>query len=242
MMKFVVLVLLFGCHSATADVHNIKSSLEPLASDTVALVIPGGHSPYCTATWISRDRLLTAAHCMSVPVELMTRTGSIFVNKIGLNVGYALENEMDALGVPAKVMHPAFIEALDDDTDLALLHVVSPIPHHNIATLGHVPKQGDVVSVMCHKMGAYWTYMRGDVSVVDRHFANFTEDGRRLTDRGPYIQVDISLGPGCSGGALFDEQAHIVGVAAFIRTDTSDMSFFIHTQSVSKFLSKAKFR
>ncbi len=92
----------------------------------------------------------------------------------------------------------------DADTDIALLRVpqaaAEPVPLGRSATL----RPGHWVLAVGEPYGLYRSVTAGIVGGMDRHFV---DDPELL-----YIQTDLALNPGNSGGPLLDAAGRIVGM------------------------------
>jgi S1-C subfamily serine protease len=107
-------------------------------------------------------------------------------------------------------------ELLDSDRelDLALLRTTSPLP--TAATIGHSKSLGvgDEVMAVGSPRKMYFSVSRGMVS-----FPN------RFLDGVEYIQTDLPINVGNSGGPLVDREGNVVGVVSFILRDSQGISF-----------------
>jgi S1-C subfamily serine protease len=111
---------------------------------------------------------------------------------------------------------PVSAEVLDSDRelDLALLRVSSALP--NAALVGDSKSLGvgDEVMAVGSPRKMYFSVSRGMVS-----FPN------RFLDGVEYIQTDLPINVGNSGGPLVDRQGDVVGVVSFILRDSQGISF-----------------
>jgi serine protease Do len=92
----------------------------------------------------------------------------------------------------------------DADTDIALLRVppppgVQPVLGHSLSL-----RPGDWVLAMGEPYGLARTVMAGIVGGTNRHFSDDRDSA--------FIQTDVALGPGNSGGPLLDVSGVIVGM------------------------------
>jgi serine protease Do len=102
----------------------------------------------------------------------------------------------------------------DSELDLALLRLPSPIA--NAAELGSARTLGvgDEVLAVGSPRKMYFSVSRGMVS-----FPN------RFLDGVEYIQTDLPINVGNSGGPLVDREGHVIGVVSFILRDSQGISF-----------------
>lgn len=111
---------------------------------------------------------------------------------------------------------PISAELLDSDRelDLALLRVPGPLA--NEALIGHSKSLGvgDEVLAVGSPRKMYFSVSRGMVS-----FPN------RFLDGVEYIQTDLPINVGNSGGPLVDGEGKVVGIVSFILRDSQGISF-----------------
>ena len=104
----------------------------------------------------------------------------------------------------------------DDDHDLAIIRVVamgaSPLPLGDVTAL----QRGDPVFAMGSPLGLDFTLSRGIVSHPDRVILGVS-----------YVQIDASVHPGNSGGALVDGQGRAVAVVSMQVRGSSDLGFAV---------------
>jgi S1-C subfamily serine protease len=107
-------------------------------------------------------------------------------------------------------------ELLDSDRelDLALLRTTSPLS--TAAMIGHSKSLGvgDEVMAVGSPRKMYFSVSRGMVS-----FPN------RFLDGVEYIQTDLPINVGNSGGPLVDRDGNVIGIVSFILRDSQGISF-----------------
>jgi S1-C subfamily serine protease len=118
-------------------------------------------------------------------------------------------------------------ELLDSDRelDLALLRTASALPA--AALIGHSKALGvgDEVMAVGSPRKMYFSVSRGMVSFPNR-FLEGVE----------YIQTDLPINVGNSGGPLVDREGNVVGVVSFILRDSQGISFALPIdRAVSRF-------
>lgn len=84
---------------------------------------------------------------------------------------------------------------------------------------------GDEVLAIGHPRGLHFTSTRGIVSESSR----FLPDGR-------FVQTDVALNPGNSGGPLLDASGKLIGINTHMRTDSQGMGFAIPGAHVVDYL------
>jgi S1-C subfamily serine protease len=211
-------LFLMGCATSTAPPPSVVAQppeeqqlpLRALAAEmaeaTVLLRMPfDDGAVLCTGTWVSRTKILTAAHCAKGKPTITDYNGHVY--------------------------HGEWLK-LAEDEDLALAVAPNNVPQHRV---GSVAKEnalpGDFVSICGHPLGLSWSFMFGVVSAdrVDdgQHVfqvqipAGAGDSGAALFDRYGKIQGVISYivpsGHRQASGLTF--AIHRDSVAAFITTD-----------------------
>lgn len=108
--------------------------------------------------------------------------------------------------LPDRRLLAAQVEGRDPSADIALLRVDPPPRVHPVlARNGHL-QVGDWVMAIGEPFGLDRSLSAGVVSGKDRHFS---DDGELM-----FIQSDVALNPGNSGGPLLDAAGAIVGMNA----------------------------
>jgi S1-C subfamily serine protease len=107
-------------------------------------------------------------------------------------------------------------EVLDTDRelDLALLRLPTPLSNAAIVGRSDALGVGDEVMAVGSPRKMYFSVSRGMVS-----FPN------RFLDGVEYIQTDLPINVGNSGGPLVDEEGNVVGIVSFILRDSQGISF-----------------
>jgi S1-C subfamily serine protease len=111
---------------------------------------------------------------------------------------------------------PIGAEVLDTDRelDLALLRLSSPLANAAVLGRSDALAVGDEVMAVGSPRKMYFSVSRGMVS-----FPN------RFLDGVEYIQTDLPINVGNSGGPLVDDQGNVVGIVSFILRDSQGISF-----------------
>jgi S1-C subfamily serine protease len=117
----------------------------------------------------------------------------------------------------------------DASLDLALL-AVAPQPKRAQARWGDASAlhAGDEVFAIGFPRRLGFTVSRGIVSYVDRRL-----EGMR------YLQTDIPINEGNSGGPVIDEEGNIVGLMAFVYRNGQGLSFALPADYASRFTAAA---
>ncbi len=220
-------VLTIGCCISTYEVKSrplVKQTtevqlIENLENSTILLFTYNSEQEiegFCAGVWISPSTILTAKHCIQED-DTYHLIGSIV--KFRTNFEYTQGINEDYFGMVA---------ALSSNSDLALIKSVSSVSH-NIAVLSNkIAHDGDLLHIVGHTNGFFFTYLPGTVSRV-----------RNIVDKGyiqQYIQIYSGVWLGNSGGGAFDSHGNLVGIASFITTQAPNISFFVSTKEIGKFL------
>jgi S1-C subfamily serine protease len=195
-----------------------------LADETVALVAynSGEARPYCSGVWVTPDIVLTAHHCVD---DL----------DLGEALDYSVRDDVYAPGTnnrkPVAVSRAARLLSTDPGHDLALLRATN-VPPHRVARLADGPiYQGEFAQAMGHSLGLWWTYSSGDVSSVREIEVNDMD----LI----WIQANVPISPGNSGGGLFNEDGALIGIAhaTFASPRAQLLNLFVHRNYIRDFIS-----
>ena len=191
--------------------------------------------PYCSAVWVDQTHILTAYHCIKIAyAEQQRKQNEREANKPaceglaallgmcdpdekvehktlklkGINVHYIQQVEAVGVGKEPEAWHLAKVKGWDKFHDLALLETDAPsTPRHEIAELADaVPAMGEPVHVVGVPKGFYWTFLEGTV-------AGYRGSLPGDEDVGPYLQVQIPVTYGNSGGGAFDSYGKLIGIA-----------------------------
>jgi serine protease Do len=116
----------------------------------------------------------------------------------------------------------ADIHAADPRSDLAVLRLLKPDVKHKTLTMGDGSKadRGQLVLALAHSRTGELRTARPSASLgiissirrlpPDRQLDE--EAGRPLRDRGPFLQTDVRLSLGFSGGALLNLRGELIGL------------------------------
>lgn len=191
------------------------SSPADLEARTVALIQPTGDGEFhafCSGVWISESTIATARHCLvglaiGDPIEFMTHGDA-----------YAPGSFRPRSQITAR---DAVVLAIDDDHDLALLTAQAP-PAHPVSHLALTSAmQGARVRTMGMPLELWWSYSSGEISAV--RAVPSGDDSYVLC-----VQTTAPISPGNSGGALFDENGDVVGIAHGYLPEGENLNIFIH--------------
>lgn len=212
-MKYLATLFVFLLTACTTggQVRLDTPTVDDLADNVVALVTEDGHA-YCSGTIIP-EGVLTAAHCVHGESEVL----------IGLRPDLVQEPGEDYWQRSFRVP----VIDTDEEMDLALLGFNG---EPEVVVSVENPRLGDAVVAVGHPLGIAYTVHQGHVSGILRH--GFTRD---------FMLTDVGLIGGMSGGAIFNEHGHLVGVISFTICESpfscsGTLGGFIPAETVQEFL------
>lgn len=206
-------------HSTTPD----TSLIEHLKRSTVSLVSVSpefGVGAYCSGVWINKKEIATARHCVT------NRDGEV---TLGEMVKYTQQIDHDYEWPVSKdeVVYVAKVSFFTEKSDIAILTSINDVDHGIVRISKKPITIGMTAHVMGHPTGLQWTYLTGMVSAV-RTMTIYHWDYPLKT-----IHINASIRRGHSGCGAFDSGGNLIGIASFgIGPETSDMSFFIHRDTL----------
>lgn len=211
-----LLLSLVACNVPPTE-NPTHAAVRDLEQKEVALVTwsprLGEVVPFCTGTWMSTTDIVTANHCVDD-------------SAIADDVAYVVRS--DVRSDKALTVRRSILVAREEEHDLALLRADAP-PSHATAILSHVePQAGDPVSAMSNPTGLWWTYTTGIVSAVRKKSINDMDAW--------WVQTTVPVGPGSSGGGLFDAEGNLLGVCHASNRIVQNANFYIHRDYVATFL------
>lgn len=172
-----------------------------------------------SAALISSDGLaVTSAHVVGVDkqVLLITRPGPGGKSK-------------QPSAQPAKVL------VVDRNTDLALVQitgVTEPLSYFELGRESDL-RVGQDVHAIGHPVGEAWTYTKGIISQIHQRYEWNDKDGRHTAN---VIQTQTPIGPGNSGGPLFNATGQLVGINAFVSPESRGPNYAISVSEIALLL------
>lgn len=241
-------------NSTVALVHTDEDS----ADDEVSAV-----RPLCSAVWVDKTHILTAYHCAKgVQEELQDKqdereknapvcgglaallhlcsTDAVehkVIEMKGLPVHFVQWKEADEPGKEPTAQHLSHVVSWNEEHDLALLEAAGQaIPSHEIAKVAAaVPAMGERIHVCGHPKGLYWTFLEGTVAGYRQSLPHLSAKGDKVKSVGPYLQLEVPIYFGNSGGGAFDDAGQLIGIADFMLKLPSE-GFFIPVDPIRTFL------
>jgi S1-C subfamily serine protease len=127
---------------------------------------------------------------------------------------------------------------IDSVHDLALLRPKA-VPSHLINPIKVAPQDnievGEDVHAIGHPTGEAWTYTTGVISQIRPDY-EWTGGPNDVQHHATVIQTQTPINPGNSGGPLLADDGQLVGVNAFITTDTQGLNFAVSAKDVRAFM------
>ncbi|HVZ32585.1 MAG TPA: trypsin-like peptidase domain-containing protein [Polyangiaceae bacterium] len=109
---------------------------------------------------------------------------------------------------------PVSVVARAADLDLALLQLSKNVPESAELGSSRAVRVGDDVLAVGSPRKMYFSVSRGMVSYLNRKL-----------DKVSYIQTDLPINAGNSGGPLLDRDGRVIGVVSFILRDSQGLAF-----------------
>jgi S1-C subfamily serine protease len=170
--------------------------------------------PYCSGFYLGDDTFVTANHCVKDKATgYYGRYQDYDPNK----------NEFQITG-PFRVLHK------NPEQDVALLKPAREVPHVRLTLAQKPPFLGQHVFAVGHPYGWGYHITEGRVSSPKR-------TGDPFGPETVWVQADIDVGPGMSGGPLLNGNGAVVGLTSWgVRGNA--FTGFIHLDSLRALLKK----
>jgi S1-C subfamily serine protease len=176
---------------------------------TAVMATPDGRA-FCAAVWVAPRRVLTAAHCVQESKWVVD--GKTHVQ----------EHDLDIL--------EAHVLKVSKHQDLALVDVLSPLPHDyaNVAMFWH---QGEELSIVGHPGGEKWVFLRGWIEKSLLYSGPFDDDNDVA-----FLRVQAPIWYGNSGGGAWDDKGQLVGIASMMSGEQPNCAYFVSAEEIHAFL------
>jgi serine protease Do len=132
-------------------------------------------------------------------------------------------NQIQVLTSEKKV-HNAQLIGFEGLRDIALLKINSEINELELADSDDL-QVGKKVIAIGNPLGLSFSVTEGIISAIDREGPNGLDE---------YIQTDVSLNPGNSGGPLIDTQGEVIGINNFKIGDSEGLGFALEADSIKE--------
>jgi len=121
----------------------------------------------------------------------------------------------------SKVSRYATLIGINNNLDLALLKVDSK--NNNYLEFTNDVVIGQKVIAIGNPLGLSFSVSEGIISAVDRSVQGYSSD---------YIQTDVALNPGNSGGPLINKDGLVVGINNFKLSDAENIGFALPSRFI----------
>ena len=112
--------------------------------------------------------------------------------------------------------------ATNANADLALLQISGPCPDVTTVEMEYeTPAEGESITVISNPQGSHWKVTRGQAGAI----WEFEDSGKRM-------QITASILPGSSGGPVFNQQGHVIGIAVMHTSSGEDFNFAVPAASL----------
>lgn len=199
--RFAILTVLFallGCATLTPPADpavQVPAEYRRAMSATIILMTPSGDQPVCAGEFVSPVLIMTAHHCLESATGLIG-DGPIFE---GARIKYIAHDDWYS-GVRLVRRLGGKVVRYDEPHDLALLKADGA--SDSWVDVGDEGLLGEAVQSIGHPYSEFYLVASGTVT------------GRRLVQGVSYTLALIAIGPGSSGGGLYNSQWRLVGVAS----------------------------
>lgn len=201
------------------DNNPTKPNIFKIKDSTVILLEQVGsnqYQPYCAGVWISNYYFLTANHCVNDSE----------------NIFYQIHtNKNNIIKKTYSVAYSGIIIKQDADKDLALILGINN--NHSTVTLANDVSVGDAVWLLGHPNQLIYSLSKGIISSKKENV--YDNQSSKL------LQVDINLGPGNSGGGLFNNNSELLGICSFTTTNGAKFGFFADLEELKLFLTNVTY-
>lgn len=232
-------VLVVGCATLTEPPVTVKTTAPVDQALASTIVLLGKEAPFkwkgliCAGVYVGRNYILTAHHC-AVPSafteldQTEAEAEEVPLNPLGQVVSFVNRTPwLDSNEEPrASDKISGVVIADDDANDLSLIKTDQASPTYVIVA-GYDPVVSQAVFTIGHPSGLSYSYSKGYISNTSRSLGDDSPD---------YMQTNLSVWHGNSGGGLFDEQGRLVGICSAMLSRQPSISFFVSIRPIRAIL------
>lgn len=204
----------------------------------------------CSGTLIdtAKGLILTANHCIDDQYETIEReevsdSGEVSKKKIRrLLPGNVTKLHFNGTKQVGKSVSLTKLIAYDRGRDLAVVQVVGNFVFtvDSEAKLScKDPERGEPISIVGNPLGLYSSVVKGVVSSVERTYGTIGVDDFQSSDIA-IMQVSGGVVGGNSGGAVYNDVGHIVGVTVRAHRINEVLGFAVPVTEIREFLKNNK--
>lgn len=158
----------------------------------------------------------------------------------GLVLSYTTFTEVTDVGVQPLREHHATAYALYPGADLALLRASADAPLHEFVKLSDTdPAIGEDISTMGQGHGNWWSYRHGVVSALRQDMSHNDPTHKLKGVHGPFLQMQLMLIPGDSGGGVFNSRGQLIGINSFV-DHASGFSYAVPVSTINAMMAGQK--
>lgn len=222
-LKYFFICLLLSCgHLDQYEIRHPVSEVQNILNKIVILQEQNDEYNWigvCGGTWVDADHILTAYHCTQHHPEKDSNPQEVFHFMVWGD----------------DTIYQAYIDKQDKLHDLVLLRAANAV-EHLVARVGDsLPGMGEPIQIIASVGGYQWSYRRGWVAGYrDEQFLKTLH--ARDNNQGPWMQMDMNINYGDSGGGVFDRDGQLCGVVDFISEDVSGGGFAMDGRVIADFL------
>ena len=206
-----IAVILACLSTASSDAATAETIFKATSQSVVLIRDIESHGSGVVLS--SKGRILTSYHVVNTPLPLEV-TAEVF--KHGRKVSMTFKDVK--------------VENVHKEYDLATVSVKLPmgVTMKPLTATSRTLATGEDCFVIGNPGGASGEALRNSIST------GIISASERVFENKKYIQTTAAINPGNSGGALVDKNGRLIGIIAFIITDTEGIGFAIPIKGLSK--------
>lgn len=240
---FLSFLMLFGCSGSNVNIQRSDMDQDILRNalqSTVVIVANRNESNEesiaaveCSGFFVAPRVLVSALHCFQRIIRIQLRDGVLQLptrpDPTGDVIQFVRYDEIDHMSrrYLVDVINEATVVRIDADRDIAILNL-NPGTQDSVRFLtlsNRIPDVTERVYLIGHPLEMVWTVGDG---IVSRNVIV----GEQLS----YIQTNIGLVGGYSGGPMLDINGNVLGMANYFVGQMHHLSLFVSAQRISNLL------